>query len=394
MPALPSLISMMSQLIASPSISCSQAHWDQSNKGVIQLLESWLSSQGFQCEIMPLPHQPDKFNLIATLGSGDGGLVLAGHTDTVPYDEGRWQSDPFSLEERDQKLYGLGSCDMKGFFAIVLDTVQAMQLSNLKQPLIILATADEESSMSGARALVERGSLKARYALIGEPTSLTPIYAHKGIMMERIQITGQAGHSSNPSLGNNALDAMHEVMSELMIFRQQLKKDYRDVSFVIDYPTMNFGCLHGGDNPNRICGRCELEFDLRALPGMSNQALMAEIAQLLPRIEEKTGTKIQLNSLFPDVPSFYTPIESDIIKACEALTKRQASTVAFATEGSFLNQMGMETLILGPGSIDQAHQPNEFMALDQIQPMQQVIRGLIERFCLQPNKQENEEQRA
>lgn len=386
MPALPSLISMMTQLIASPSISCSQAHWDQSNKGVIQLLETWLSSQGFQCEVMPLPDQPHKCNLIATLGTGDGGLVLAGHTDTVPYDEGRWQSDPFTLEERDQKLYGLGSCDMKGFFAIVLDTLQQMQLSDLKQPLIVLATADEESSMSGARALVKSGTLKARYALIGEPTSLTPIYAHKGIMMERIQVTGQAGHSSNPALGNNALDAMHAVMSELMTFRQQLKQNYRDASFVIDYPTMNFGCLHGGDNPNRICGRCELEFDLRALPGMSNQALMAEIAQRLPQIEEKTGTKIQLSSLFPDVPSFYTPVESDIIKTCEALTKRQASTVAFATEGSFLNQMGMETLILGPGSIDQAHQPNEFIALDQIQPMQQVIRGLIERYCLQTNE--------
>ncbi len=386
MPALPSLISMMTQLIASPSISCSQAHWDQSNIGVIQLLENWLSSQGFQCEVMPLPDQPHKCNLIATLGTGDGGLVLAGHTDTVPYDEGRWQSDPFTLEERDQKLYGLGSCDMKGFFAIVLDTLQQMQLSDLKQPLIVLATADEESSMSGARALVKSGTLKARYALIGEPTSLTPIYAHKGIMMERIQVTGQAGHSSNPALGNNALDAMHAVMSELMTFRQQLKQNYRDASFVIDYPTMNFGCLHGGDNPNRICGRCELEFDLRALPGMSNQALMAEIAQRLPQIEEKTGTKIQLSSLFPDVPSFYTPVESDIIKTCEALTKRQASTVAFATEGSFLNQMGMETLILGPGSIDQAHQPNEFIALDQIQPMQQVIRGLIERYCLQTNE--------
>jgi len=394
MTALPSLISMMSQLIASPSISCSHARWDQSNKGVIQLLESWLSSLGFQCEIMPLPNQPNKFNLIATLGTGDGGLVLSGHTDTVPYDEGHWQSDPFSLEERDQKLYGLGSCDMKGFFAIVLDTLREMPLSNLKQPLIILATADEESSMSGARALVEQGSLKARYALIGEPTSLTPIHAHKGIMMERIQITGQAGHSSNPALGNNAMDAMHAVMTELMAFRQRLKKQYRDANFVIDYPTMNFGCIHGGDNPNRICGRCDLEFDLRALPGMSNQALMAEIAQLLPSIEEKTGTKIQLNSLFPDVPSFYTSIESDIIKACEALTKRQASTVAFATEGSFLNQMGMETLILGPGSIDQAHQPNEFMGLDQIQPMQKVIRGLIERFCLHQNQQKNEEQRA
>lgn len=394
MPALPSLISMMSQLVASPSISCSQAHWDQSNKGVIQLLENWLSSQGFQCEVMPLPDQPNKFNLIATLGTGDGGLVLAGHTDTVPYDKGRWKSDPFKLEERDQKLYGLGSCDMKGFFAIVLDTVRQMQLSDVKQPLIILATADEESSMSGARALVDQNKIKARYALIGEPTSLTPIYAHKGIMMERIQVTGQAGHSSNPSLGNNALDAMHAVMSELMIFRQKLKANYRDASFVIDYPTMNFGCIHGGDNPNRICGRCELEFDLRALPGMSNQALMAEIAQILPRIEEKTGTIIQLSSLFADVPSFYTPIESDIIKACEALTNRQASTVAFATEGSFLNQLGMETLILGPGSIDQAHQPNEFMALDQIQPMQEVIRGLIERFCLQTNEQKNEEQRA
>jgi acetylornithine deacetylase len=387
MPALPSLINMMTQLIASPSISCSQASWDQSNKGVIQLLEGWLSSLGFECEIMPLPDQPNKFNLIATLGSGDGGLVLSGHTDTVPYDEGRWQSDPFALEERDQKLYGLGSCDMKGFFAIVLDTVQQMQLTDLKQPLIILATADEESSMSGARVLAEQGSLKARYALIGEPTSLTPIHAHKGIMMERIQVTGQAGHSSNPALGNNALDAMHAVMSELMTFRQQLKQQYRDANFVIDYPTMNFGCIHGGDNPNRICGRCELEFDLRALPGMSNQALMAEIAQRLPSIEERTGTKIQLNSLFPDIPSFYTPVESDIIKACEALTKRQASTVAFATEGPFLNQMGMETLILGPGSIDQAHQPNEFMALDQIQPMQQVISGLIERFCLQSHEQ-------
>lgn len=394
MPALPSLISMMSQLVASPSISCSQAHWDQSNKGVIQLLESWLSSQGFQCEVMPLPDQPNKFNLIATLGTGDGGLVLAGHTDTVPYDKGRWKSDPFKLEERDHKLYGLGSCDMKGFFAIVLDTVRQMQLSDVKQPLIILATADEESSMSGARALVDQNKIKARYALIGEPTSLTPIYAHKGIMMERIQVTGQAGHSSNPSLGNNALDAMHAVISELMIFRQKLKANYRDASFVIDYPTMNFGCIHGGDNPNRICGRCELEFDLRALPGMSNQALMAEIAQILPRIEEKTGTIIQLSSLFADVPSFYTPIESDIIKACEALTNRQASTVAFATEGSFLNQLGMETLILGPGSIDQAHQPNEFIALDQIQPMQEVIRGLIERFCLQTNEQKNEEQRA
>lgn len=382
MAALPSLIDMMTQLISAPSISCSQAHWDQSNKSVIELLENWLSSLGFQCEVMPLPDQANKYNLIATLGEGDGGLVLSGHTDTVPYDQDRWLSDPFNLTERDNKLFGLGTCDMKGFFAILLDTVKQMSLQKMQHPLIILATADEESSMAGARALVEQGKVKGRYALIGEPTSLTPIHAHKGIMMERIKVTGQAGHSSNPSLGNNALDAMHSVMSELMDFRQDLKHKYRDANFVIDYPTLNLGCIHGGDNPNRICGRCEIDFDLRALPGMSNQSLMSEIANRLPSIEEKTGTKIELNSLFPDVPSFYTASESAIIKACETLTKRKATTVAFATEGPFLNQMGLETLVLGPGSIDQAHQPNEFLALDQIQPMQHILKGLIERFCL------------
>ncbi|WP_133011832.1 acetylornithine deacetylase [Marinomonas flavescens] len=397
MAALPSLINMMSQLIASPSISSSQSNWDQSNKDVIELLEGWLSSQGFQCEVMPIPGYPNKVNLIATLGKGDGGLVLSGHTDTVPYDQGRWQSDPFLLEERDNKLYGLGSCDMKGFFAIVIDTVRQMDLKNLKQPLIVLATADEETSMAGARALVSQNKIKARYALIGEPTSLTPVHAHKGILMERIRVTGQSGHSSNPDLGNSAMDAMHSVMTELMAFRDNLKQKYRDASFVIDYPTMNFGCIHGGDSANRICGRCEIDFDLRALPGMSNQSLVDEISRLLPSIESKTGTKIEMDSLFTNIPSFFTPIESDIIKTCEKLTKNTATSVGFATEGPFFNQLGIETLILGPGSIDQAHQPNEFMALNQIKPMQQVLRGLIERYCLQNNQSnhpENEEQRV
>ena len=393
MSSLPSLMSMMNQLIATPSISCSQASWDQSNKGVIFLLQDWLESLGFECELMPLPQTTEKYNLIATLGQGAGGLVLSGHTDTVPYDPDRWQTDPFTLSERDNRLYGLGTCDMKGFFAIVLDTLKDMDLTNLAQPLIILATADEESSMNGARALVQSGRPKARYALIGEPTALTPIHAHKGIMMEKIRVTGQAGHSSNPGLGNNALDAMHHVMSELMRYRHELKERYHDSHFIIDYPTMNFGCIHGGDNPNRICGRCELEFDLRALPGMDNQALFHEISAILPAIERRTDTTIQLEHLFPDVPSFSTEKESDIIQACERLTQKQATTVAFATEGPFLNQLGMETLILGPGSIDQAHQPNEYMALDQIKPMQAVIKGLVERYCLTPTTS-NEESRV
>lgn len=381
--SLPTLINMMGQLITAPSISSSQAQWDMSNKAVIELLENWLTHLGFKCEVLKLAGPLEKYNLVATLGEGDGGLVLSGHTDTVPYDQGRWQSDPFTLTERDQKLFGLGTCDMKGFFAIVIDAIKDLCQSPMAQPLIILATADEESSMNGARALVESNSLKARYALIGEPTSLTPIYAHKGIMMERIRVTGKSGHSSNPNLGNSALDAMHAVISELMAFRQELKAKYNNADFAIDYPTLNLGCIHGGDSPNRICAGCDIDFDIRALPGMNNQALIAEIEQRLPAIAAKTGTQIQLEHLFPDVPSFATDPESDIVKACEALTRKQAETVAFATEGPFLNQLGMETLVLGPGSIDQAHQPNEFLALDQITPMQNLIRSLVQRYCLE-----------
>src|SRR5690606_22508367 len=145
-----------------------------------------------------------------TLGQGEGGLVLAGHSDTVPYDADLWQSDPFVLTEKDGKLYGLGATDMKGFFPVIMAAVQPYLDRQFKHPLIVLATADEESSMSGARALDKHGlgGLSPRYAVIGAPTNLTPIRAHKGIMLEAIRVRGHSGHSSNPALGKNALEAM------------------------------------------------------------------------------------------------------------------------------------------------------------------------------------------
>ena len=146
--------------------------------------------------------------------AGPGGLVLAGHTDTVPFDEGRWRSDPLGLSERDQRLYGLGSTDMKGFFPLAIAAAEAFRDTPLQQPLILLATADEESSMNGARALAAAGRPKARAAIIGEPTSLVPVRMHKGIMLEAVRVTGRPGHSSNPELGNSALEAMHAVMGD------------------------------------------------------------------------------------------------------------------------------------------------------------------------------------
>jgi acetylornithine deacetylase len=373
---------MMQRLIAEPSVSSVSAEWDQPNVRVIDLLAEWLTGMGFQVRKLAVPGHPGKFNLVASAGAGSDGLVLSGHTDTVPFDESRWRSDPFTLTERDNRLYGLGSTDMKGFFALVLDALRELDLAKLKHPLVILATADEESSMSGARALADSGQALGRHAVIGEPTGLRPIRLHKGIAMECIRVTGRSGHSSNPALGNNALEGMSLVLAEIMEWRRELEQRYSNPLFEVATPTVNLGHIHGGDNPNRICGQCELHIDIRPLPGMDLEALRGELDQRLARTLRPTGLKLERHSLFGGVPALETPASAEIVRAAEQLTGHPAEAVAFGTEGPFLQQLGMDTVILGPGSIDQAHQPDEFMSMSQIQPGIQIIKQLIQRFCL------------
>ncbi|TQV77641.1 acetylornithine deacetylase [Exilibacterium tricleocarpae] len=377
---IPSLTDQLIQLVATPSVSSHLPDWDMGNRNVIELLAAWLESIDFDIEIMPVPDRPNKANLIATRGRGPGGLVLAGHTDTVPYDANRWQQDPFTLLDRDQRFYGLGATDMKGFFPIAIEAARRFIDTPLQQPLIILATADEESSMSGARELAAQGRPQARYAVVGEPTGLKPIRMHKGIMMEAVRVRGQAGHSSNPHLGDNALETMHVVLGELLAFRRELQDKYRNPGFEIEVPTLNLGCIHGGDNPNRICGHCELQFDLRPLPGMHRDELRAQIeARLRPLGSEGA---IELVSLFGGVAAYEQAPDSRLVQAAERLTGHTAASVAFATEAPFLQQLGMETIVMGPGSIDQAHQPDEFMEQKQIDPAVSLLTGLIREFCL------------
>ncbi|MBL4832762.1 MAG: acetylornithine deacetylase [Pseudomonas sp.] len=380
--AIPSLRAQFDALLQTQSISCSQPSLDQSNLDVIHLLASWLEELGFNCQIQEVPNEPGKANLIATLGSGPGGLVLAGHTDTVPCDPELWQYDPFKLTEADGRWYGLGSCDMKSFFALIIEALKQHADKPFKQPLIILATADEESSMSGAQALAASDLSHARHAVIGEPTGLKPVRVHKGIMMERIDIIGQSGHSSDPSLGSNAMEAMHRVIGDLLTMRAQWQKRWSDPLFGVPMPTMNLGCIHGGDNPNRICGKCALEFDIRPLPGMDPDALRADIREQLKIIAAEQQVDITYHPLFPGVAPFETAADAAIVKACEKLTGHTAGSVAFATEGPYLNRLGMQTLILGPGDIDQAHQPDEYLAMDRIDPTVKLLRELIEQFCL------------
>jgi acetylornithine deacetylase len=167
-----------------------------------------------------------------------------------------------------------------------------------------------------------------------------------------------------------------------MEFRQQLQQQFSNPLFTVPTPTLNLGCIHGGDNPNRICGQCELQFDLRALPGMKNEELREKIDKQLQQIAEQTQTTIERRTLFGGVPAFEQQANSALVKAAEKLTGYDAECVAFATEAPFMQQLGMQTIVMGPGSIDQAHQPDEFIPLNQIQPAVDIIRQLIRQFCL------------
>ena len=330
---------------------------------------------------MALPNNPGKFNLIATLGRGSGGLILSGHSDTVPCDPDKWQQNPWQLTRHNDALFGLGATDMKGFFPLALAASQHYRSSDYRSPLIILATADEESSMSGALALRSQSYPVARAALIGEPTGLVPIRAHKGVMMESIRIIGKAGHSSNPELGINAMDVAGTLLNFLRRLKRDLKQRYRDDRFAINYPTMNFGCIHGGDSPNRICGQVELHFDVRTLPDLQQDQLRSEIRTYCDKLAQKTGTIILYEPLISAVPSFDAG-ESQLVKLCEQLTETHSQTVAFGTEAPHLQAMGMDTIVMGPGSIDVAHQPNEHIELSQLPPAYALITQLINHYCI------------
>ncbi len=380
--SIPELREMMSSLIATPSISSSRPELDMSNQGVIDQLADWCESAGFHCQRQAV--NPGKFNLIATLGRGERGLVLSGHSDTVPCDESRWNSDPFRLEERDGRLYGLGSCDMKSFLAMALTASQAFPAEGYRRPLTLVATCDEETSMSGARLLAESGDPLGRYCVIGEPTGLMPVREHKGILMEAIRFIGQSGHSSDPSLGNNALEGMHRFMTRLLRLRDELQQRYRNPAFAVAVPTLNLGHIHGGDNPNRICGDCELHIDLRLLPGMDIAELRQQIRDLARITADEQGLRFEAKTLFEGIPPLHTPADSDLNLYLQQATGSHSHAVAFGTEAPFYNRMGCETIVIGPGSIDQAHQPDEYLPMEQIAPTLKLLRSLIHRYCIEP----------
>lgn len=375
---LPSFLEVYEGLISTSSISSTDARWDEGNEQVIAKLADWLGALGFSIQIEQVA--PNKQNLIAKLGSGEGGLLLAGHSDTVPFDEGRWNYNPHALTQANNRFYGLGTADMKGFFAFIYEAVKNVDWSKQTKPLYVLATCDEETTMLGARHFTENAPFKPDYCIIGEPTSLVPIRAHKGHVANAIRVTGKSGHSSNPALGVNAIEIMHEVLFALMQLRDRLIKEYHHPGFEIPTPTLNLGHIHGGDSPNRICGCCELHYDVRPLPGISLDGLDNLMRDALREVQQKWPGRIELVPLHDPIPGYECAHDHPFIHGISEICEQEAQTVNYCTEAPFLQQI-CPTLVLGPGSIDQAHQPDEFLAFEFIDPTVRVLSRAMQKYC-------------
>jgi acetylornithine deacetylase len=340
---------------------------------VIDLLATWLGDLGFACDIQQV--SPGKFNLLASFGSGPGGLVLAGHSDTVPYDEALWQTDPLKLTEVDNRWVGLGSCDMKGFFALAIEAVRPLLDQPFKQPLLILATCDEESSMAGARALAEAGRPLGRAAVIGEPTGLKPIRLHKGVMMERIDILGRSGHSSDPAwatahwrpcmtpwascaaCANNGWQRIPQPAVQ----RAAADPELSAASTVAITPT----AFAASARWSSTCGPCRA--------WIPRCCCEASSASKLQPIAERHQVQIDFAPLFPEVPPFEQAADAELVRVAERLTGHRAEAVAFGTEAPYLQRLGCETLVLGPGDIACAHQPGEHLEMSRLQPTVRLL---------------------
>ncbi|ODT89196.1 acetylornithine deacetylase [Phenylobacterium sp. SCN 70-31] len=358
-----------------------------SNLALVEWVEGYLDRLGATHRRVPNP-DGTKSNLLATLGpAAPGGVVLSGHTDVVPVDGQPWSSDPFVLTERDGRLYGRGTCDMKGFLALALAAAPELART-ARRPVHLAFSYDEEIGCLGAPAMIEviRRELPApAVVVVGEPTSMEAVNGHKGIATFHVTVTGREAHSSQTHLGVSAIMEAVPLMARLRTLAEQLQAEADPASpFMPKGPTLTIGMIEGGTAHNILARECRFVFDLRTPGGRTPAEIvvpfLAEAKALDAALKARApeaGVTVEMRT---DVPAF-TP-ERD--GAAEAFVRRLTGdngpprVVAYAAEAGQFQQAGFSTVICGPGSIDQAHQPDEYVDISQMQRGALFMRRLIE----------------
>jgi acetylornithine deacetylase len=346
----------------------------KSNLALIGFVEDYFKSHGIGSLRVSSP-DGFKSDLFATIGgSGNGGIGLSGHSDCVPVEGQRWASDPFTLTARDGKLYGRGSCDMKGFLACVLASVPLFKTRTLKEPVHLIISYDEEVGCTGVRPLIARLDKdlpRPRAIIVGEPTSMAVIDAHKRIDAYRTVVHGREAHSSLPALGVNAISAAAALVCELDRIGGAIPKKENDPHFEPPYSTISVGTIKGGTAGNIVPKNCEFQWQVRSLPSATPSASrdLAAFAEksLLPKMKQVTDEAAIETTALNSVPAFVAGNTSEAVALALKLTgTEQTRAVSYTTEAGLFEQAGCASVICGPGDIAQAHAADEFVSIEQL----------------------------
>jgi acetylornithine deacetylase len=378
-------VEILERLVACPTVS------RDSNLPLIDWVRNFLDDHGVVSHLV----QDDsgrKSNLFASIGPDEeGGLVLSGHTDVVPVDGQAWNSDPFALTARDSRLYARGSCDMKGFIATALSRVPSLRAGKLTRPVHFMFSYDEEVGCLGAPRMIAAASQRIRkpgVVLVGEPTSMRIANEHKGICTSRTTVTGSEAHSSLTHQGVSAVMLAADLVAHLGGVARELaaRGAERPSRFVPPYTSVSVNTIQGGTATNILARHCEFTWDIRALPGESPEHVLAALTEFAERERQRLAAEGKRCSIETKVLADVPPLRADNglaeqLARAISQSREDTITVPFATEGGQFQRAGWSTVVCGPGSIEQAHKPDEFIERSQLQACEAFLDRAIARQC-------------
>ena len=370
---------ILKKLIEFPTIS------ESSNEDIMRYIDKYLGK--FDVKGKLIRGEKNQFNYHCMIGPNkDGGIIFSGHTDVVPVEGQNWLSEPFKLLKKNDKYYGRGTCDMKGFIAVCLSLVPEIKKKKLKKPIHFIFSYDEEIGCVGIRKLIpflKKLKPKPDFCLVGEPTEMKVINQHKGKKNFLVLFQGHEAHSSLTEDGVNSIDYCSKFINYLSEIQSELINKYKNNKYSPAYPTLNVGKINGGLAVNIIPNKCVMEFEIRDTPEMESKLFINKIKRFLKELEVDMKKKVKNCKIELEVKNNFPPLltdnSSDFISLClQALKKNSTSAVSFGTEAGIFNEIGFETIVCGPGSIKQAHKPNEFIEIKQLDKCRDFILKLIE----------------
>ena len=381
--ATPTMLSILEDLIGFDTTS------SNSNLELIRYVEDYLSQYGIKSTLVN-DESGKKANLYATIGSADrAGVMLSGHTDVVPVVGQHWSSDPFVLKRLDNKVFGRGSADMKGFIACVLDWVPQMVTAKLETPIHIALSYDEEVGCIGVRRLLDlmkNMPVVPSMAIIGEPTNMEIVVAHKGKRAIRVNVRGASAHSAYPTEGVNAVEVAAQLVAHICEVQRKIEKNGPfDSGFRVPHTTLHVGTIRGGTALNIVPNECSFDFEIRHLPEHEIDLLISDIEKfaidsLEPEMHLKNrDTGIDFTELF-GYPALFTAPNAPVVAFVRSLLDSEGAVekVSFGSEaGLFSRQVEIPAVVCGPGSIQQAHRPDEFVSMEQLDACSRMLGRLI-----------------